>query len=54
LSHSIFDASRIAGHGFGACLGGLRFQRGLRVGAVAIEFFFEDRTSPRPAPHSEC
>ena len=44
LSNSMFDAEWVAGDGFGAGLGGLRFQRGLRVGAVAIEFFFEGHT----------
>ena len=44
LSHSNFDTARVAGHGFSACFGGLRFQRGLRTGAVAIEFFFEGHT----------
>ena len=40
----MLDDSRVARHRFGASLGGLSFQKGLRLGAVAIEFFFEGRT----------
>ncbi len=38
---------------FGGGLGGLRFHRGLRARAVAIEFFFEGHTFRSRAGRSE-
>ena len=45
LSHAVLDAPRITGDGFGAFLGGPYLDGRLRARAVAIEFFFEGRTS---------
>jgi hypothetical protein len=44
LAHSPFDAPWIAREGSRPRLGGLRLQGWLGVRAVAIKFFFEDRT----------
>ena len=44
LAHAAFEAGGVAGDGLRASLGGLDREGRLRVGTVAIEFFFAGRT----------
>jgi hypothetical protein len=44
LAHAAFEAGGVAGDGPRASLGGLDREGRLRVGTVAIEFFFAGRT----------